>query len=193
MLRWVSGVLLLSMVAACSGSADLQDAPVPLGDFKLGHNIVVASKAQQGPLSRNASETLLVDTVKAAVAERFGRYDGDSLYHFGVSVEGYILALPGVPVVAAPKSVLIINLTVWDDEAGKKLNDEPHQITVFETFGADLIVGSGLTMTAEEQLVILSQNAVKAIETYLVRQQAEQGWFTPDPETGPADAAEVAS
>lgn len=193
MLRWVSGVLLLSMVAACSGSADLQDAPVPLGDFKLGHNIVVASKAQQGPLSRKASETLLVDTVKAAVAERFGRYDGDSLYHFGISVEGYILALPGVPVVAAPKSVLIINLTVWDDEAGKKLNDEPHQITVFETFGADLIVGSGLTMTAEEQLVILSQNAVKAIETYLVRQQAEQGWFTPDPATGPAVAAEVAS
>ncbi len=192
MLRWVSGVLLLSMVAACSGSADLQDAPVPLGDFKLGHNIVVASKAQQGPLSRKASETLLVDTVKAAVAERFGRYDGDSLYHFGISVEGYILALPGVPVVAAPKSVLIINLTVWDDEAGKKLNDETHQITVFETFGTDLIVGSGLTMTAEEQLVVLSQNAVKAIETYLVEQQAEQGWFTPDPATVSADASEVA-
>lgn len=192
MLRWVSGLLLLSMVAACSGSADLQDAPVPLGDFKLGHNIVVASKAQQGPLSRNASEKLLVDTVKAAVAERFDRYDGDSLYHFGVSVEGYILALPGVPVVAAPKSVLIINLTVWDDEAGKKLNDEPHQITVFESFGTDLIVGSGLTMTAEEQLVVLSQNAAKEIENYLVEQQAEQGWFKPDPAKISSEAADVA-
>lgn len=181
MLRWVSGLFILSVVAACSGSADLKDPPAPLGDFKLVHNIVVASKAYQGPVSRKASEELLASTMKAAIAERFDRYDGDSGYHFGISVEGYVLAISGVPLVA-PKSVLIINLTVWDDEAGKKLNEEPQQITVFETFGADLILGSGFTMSAEEQLVILSQNAAKAVENYLVEQQNEQGWFTPDAE-----------
>ena len=103
-----------------------------------------------------------------------------------------ILAIPGIPVVAAPKSALIINLTVWDDEAGKKLNDEPRQITVFETFGTDLIIGSGLTMTADEQLVILSQNAAKEVEKYLVEQRAEQGWFTPDPQTEAVSVPEVA-
>ncbi len=192
MLRWVSGLLMLSVVAACSGSADLKDAPVPLGDFRLEHNIVVASKATQGPLSRKASEEMLANTMKAAIAERFDRYDGASRYHFGISIEGYILAIPGIPVVAAPKSALIINLTVWDDEAGKKLNDEPRQITVFETFGTDLIIGSGLTMTADEQLVILSQNAAKEVEKYLVEQRAEQGWFTPDPQTEAVSVPEVA-
>ena len=182
MQRRVFGLLMVSIVAACSGSADLKDPPVPLGDFSLVHNIVVASKAYQGPLSRKASEEQLANTMKAAIAERFDRYNGASRYHFGISIEGYVLALPGVPVVAAPKSVLIINVTVWDDEAGKKLNDEPHQITVFETFGADLILGSGLTMSADEQLVILSQNAAKEVENYLVEQRNELGWFTPDAE-----------
>lgn len=190
MLRWVSGLLMLLVVAACSGKADLKDPPVPLGDFKLVHNIVVASKAYQGPLSRKASEKLLADTMRGAISERFDRYDGDSRYHFGISIEGYVLAIPGVPVVAAPKSVLIINLTVWDDEAGKKLNDEPKQITVFGTFGAELIIGSGYSMTAEEQLVVLSQNAAKAVENYLVEQRVENGWFSPD--TARPATAEIA-
>lgn len=186
--RWVSGLLMTVALAACNGGADLQDAPVPLGDFKLGHNIVIASKAFQGPLSREASEEMLSETVKAAIAERFDRYDGDRLYHFGISVEGYVLAIPGVPVVAAPKSILIINLTVWDDAAGKKLNEEPHQITVFENFGADMVLGSGFTMSAEEQLEILARNAAKEVERYLVAQQKAQGWFTPDPATASAEA-----
>ena len=143
MLRWISGLLMLSVVASCSGSADLKDPPVPLGDFKLVHNIVVASKAQRGPVSRKVSEELLESTMKAAIAERFDRYDGAGLYHFGISIEGYVLAVSGVPLVA-PKSVLIINLTVWDDAAGKKLNQEPREIVVFETFGTDPMTKFGI-------------------------------------------------
>ena len=30
--------------------------------------------------------------MEAAIEERFSRYDGDSLYHLGISVEGYVLA-----------------------------------------------------------------------------------------------------
>ena len=52
---------------------------------------------------------------------------------------------------------LIFKLTVWDDAAGKKLNDEPEQITVLENLDGDTIVGSGLTKSAEEQLQSLSE------------------------------------
>ncbi|WP_299146878.1 hypothetical protein [uncultured Tateyamaria sp.] len=184
MMRLMFGLVLLGLLGACGGVADLEEAPVPLGDFRLEHNIVVASKATKGPLSRDASEEQLVETVKVAMAQRFGRYEGASRYHFGISVEGYVLAQPGVPLVLAPKSALILNVTVWDDAAGAKLNDEPKQITVLETFGAGSVIGSGFTLNAQEQLDQLSQNAAKAVERYLVKQQAEEGWFVPDPVDG---------
>jgi hypothetical protein len=191
MLRWVFGVTMMALVAACgSGSADLDAPPVSLGDFSLVHNIVVASKAQRGPLSRKATEEQLIETMRAAIAERFDRYDGSARYHFGISVEGYVLATPGVPVVLAPKSILVINLTVWDDALGKKLNEKPEQITVLETFGGDSVIGTGYTLTAQEQLMQLSQNAAKAVERYLVRQQKEQGWFA---STIAADVSETST
>ena len=183
--------MMLVMVAACAGNADLDQAPVPLGDFNLVHNIVVAPKAQRGPLSREATDEQLIESVKSALAERFDRYDGDKRYHFGVSVEGYVLAVPGIPLVVSPKSALILNVTVWDDAAGKKLNEEPKQITVLETFGTGTLIGSGYTLSAEEQLLQLSQNAAKSIERYLVRQHKEEGWFVPDADaesSAPVDA-----
>lgn len=188
MTRWLLGLMMLVALSACASNRDLDEEPVPLGDFRLEHNIVIAESARRGPLSREASEEQLTAAVKDAMAERFGRYDGASRYHFGISVEGYVLAQPGIPLVLAPKSALILNVTVWDDAAGGKLNDEPEQITVLETFGTAPIIGTGYTMTAEEQLKELSQNAAKAVERYLVRQRNEQGWFTPG-ET-PPDASD---
>lgn len=189
MIRLVLGLVMLAGLAACASSRDLNEPPVPLGDFRLEHNIVIANNAQRGPLSRPASEEQLSAAVKDAMAERFGRYDGASRYHFGISVEGYVLAQPGVPLILAPKSALILNVTVWDDEAGGKLNDEPEQITVLETFGTAPIIGTGYTMTAEQQLKELSQNAAKAVERFLVKQRKEQGWFTPDSSTASENAA----
>lgn len=182
MVKLLRSLVFLVVLGACSGAADLSDPPVPLGDFKLGHNVVVAPKAQKGPFSRDVTEAELVEAMTSAIAERFERYEGNSLYHFGISVEGYVIAAPGVPLVLSPKSILIINLTVWDDAAGKKLNEEVHQITVLETFGSGAILGSGFTMTKEEQLKQLSQNAAKAVQTYLVKQRNEQGWFPAAPE-----------
>lgn len=176
----LTALMMVLLVGACSGSADLKDAPVPLGDFNLEHNIVVAPNPQRGPLSRRATDEQLIDAVRVAMAERFDRYEGASRYHFGISVEGYVLAVPGVPLVVSPKSALILNVTVWDDAAGKKLNEKPKQITVLETLGAGSLIGSGYTLSAEEQLVQLSQNAAKAVERYLVRQMKEEGWFAPD-------------
>jgi hypothetical protein len=177
MMRKTCALLLVGALAACNGASDLNKAAVPLGDFQLGHNIVVAPKVQKVPLCREMDTETMTKMLQEAVAERFERYDGDRLYHFGISIEGYCLAPPGVPVVAAPKSVMIIRITVWDDAKNKKLNSKAHQITVFESLDQGPLVGSGYTKTAEEQFKNLSQNAVKQIENYLVRQNREKGWF----------------
>lgn len=183
MVRILSALISIVVLSACNGASDLDKPAVPLGDFNLYHNIVVAPKVQKLPISREVSEEVLTTAVKDAIAERFDRYDGARNYHFGVSVEGYVLAPPGIPLVLAPKSIMILNLTVWDDAAGKKLTEEPHQITVFESLDQGPIVGSGYTKTAEEQLKNLSQNAAKSIENYLVKQNKAEGWFE-----RPADA-----
>lgn len=177
--------LLLGVVvlAGCAGQGDLNQKPVPLGDFSLGHNVVVASKMQMGPVSRKATEEEWVASLTKAIDDRFGeaRYSGDKLYHIGVSVEGYMLAPVGVPVVYKPKSALIVNVTVWDDAAAKKYNEEPYQVTVLEDADTEsFVVGSGATRTKEEQMAGLSYNAVKAIETWMAEQHEKWGWFTPN-------------
>ncbi|WP_198586208.1 hypothetical protein [Roseovarius salinarum] len=184
------------VVAGCTNPNDLDGPTADLGDFHLGHNVVVAPNLTQGPASRKASKEEWIESMKAAIDERFSRYDGDSLYHLGISVEGYVLAIPGVPVVASPKSVLIIKVTAWDDAAGKKLNEEPEQITVVETLSGETVLGSGLTQSKEQQMRNLSRNASKRIETWLVQQHARHGWFDADEaateEPAPA-AAETAA
>lgn len=177
MMRIVALIFLLFGVAACTNSNDLDQAPAELGNFQLGHNIVVAPKMTKGPLSREATKEEWIASLTGAIAERFGRYEGEKLYHFGVSVEGYVLAQPGIPIVASPKSVLIVNLTVWDDAKGLKLNEKPEQITILESFSGKSLMGSGLTQSKEEQMQNLSRNAAKVIQDYLVRRNAEEGWF----------------
>jgi hypothetical protein len=174
LLAMLGAILLLT---ACTNPNDLDEAPVDLGDFRLGHNVVVASKMTRGPLSREASEDEWKEAMTSAIDERFGRYQGDKLYHLGVSVEGYVLAQPGIPLVASPNSVLILLVTVWDDAAGGKMNTPPEQITIMETISGNTILGSGLTQSKEVQMRNLSRNAAKQIETFLVRRRAADGWF----------------
>ncbi len=164
-------------LAACAGKGDLQEPPVPLGDFALGHNVVVAPNLVKGPVSRDASQEEWIAAVEKAISDRFDRYEGARLYHLGLSVEGYVLAQPGIPVVLSPKSVLIVRVTAWDDEAGRKLNEEPHQLTVLESLSGETVVGSGLTQSKEKQMENLSYNLAKQVERWLVRMNAENGWF----------------
>ena len=89
MLRKLFAVAMLGLLAACADISDLNEAPADLGQFKLGHNVVVASKMRQALLSREASEEEWVAALTSAIDERFGRYDGDRLYHLGISVEGF--------------------------------------------------------------------------------------------------------
>ena len=177
MYRLIALLASVILLAACTNPNDLDEAPVDLGDFRLGHNVVVASKMTRGPLSREASEEEWKEAMTSAIDARFGRYEGDKLYHLGVSVEGYVLAQPGIPVVASPNSVLIVLVTVWDDAAGGKMNTPPEQITIMETISGNTILGSGLTQSKEVQMRNLSRNAAKQIENFLVRRRASEGWF----------------
>ncbi len=167
-------------ISACTNANDLNEPPVYLGNFHFGHNGVVAPNLTRGPASREATKEEWIDAVTGALDARFGRYEGTRFYNLGVSVEGYVLAIPGIPVVAAPKSVLIVRVTAWDDANAKKLNEEPKVITALETLSGETIVSSGLTQSREQQIDNLSRNAAKLIELWLVEQNEEFGWFEDD-------------
>lgn len=192
MIKRMLAFVALCVVAACSSTADLAEKPKPLGNFAFGYNVVVANNMVKGPLSRDAEPEEWVEALEKAVGTRFERYEGDRLYHFGVSVQGYVLAQPGVPVVASPKSVLIVNLDVWDDAKGEKLNAEPKQITVLERTSGETFIGSGLTQSKEQQMQNLSENAARLIKNYLERQHKQEGWFVPAVEAAPEVTEEAA-
>lgn len=188
MIRIFALLISLALFAGCTATTP-QDPLVSLGEFRLEHNIVIASKTKKVPLSRTATEDEWVNALTNAVGERFGQYQGSQRYHFGISVEGYALAPKGIPLVFSPKSALTINVTVWDDAAGKKLNDKVEQMTIFETTsGGSFLVGSGYTRTKEQQMQGLSRNAVGRIEEWLLEQHTTHGWFAKKPgsETDPA-------
>lgn len=157
----------LTALAAC-GASDLEEPPVPLGNFALGLNIVVADNVQKVPISRDATVEEWEAVMKDAVQQRFGRYSGTKLYNIGISVDGYALAPPGIPVVAAPKSVLVITANIWDDAAQLKLNEEGKQFTVFESLSGETVIGTGLTRNKKQQMEALSYNAVKRVEQWIL-------------------------
>jgi hypothetical protein len=172
------------LLAGCAGS-DLAEPPVPLGDFRLGLNVIVADNVQKVPISREATPEEWKAVMTEAVADRFGRYEGSKLFNIGISVDGYALAPPGIPVVAAPKSVLVVTANVWDDAAQKKLNAEGKQFTVFESLSGETVIGTGLTRTREQQMEALAYNAVKRVEEWFLENPE---WFGLPPAPGPTDA-----
>ena len=163
-----------TLLSACAPKDDLAEVPVPIGDFYLGHNVVLADKAQKGPLSRDASAEELQTALQGAVQARMGRYQGDLYYHLGINIDAYALALPGIPVVAKPKSILVASVTVWDDAKGVKINPEPKQFYVFESTTPETFISSGLTQTKEQQLSNLSTNMARKIEDWL---RENEDWF----------------
>ncbi len=175
-MRHLFALLVLTVLAACAAD-DLSQPPEDFGAFALGYNIVVAKNAKAIGPSRTATPEEWEAALKEAIGARFDRYDGDKLYHIGIGIDGYALAVPGVPVVLSPKSVLAITVDVWDDTAGRKINAEPKKFTVFERLSGETVVGSGLTQTKEQQMANLSVNAARLINDWLIENAA---WFTPE-------------
>ncbi|MBK0327720.1 hypothetical protein I5535_10445 [Rhodobacteraceae bacterium F11138] len=180
MIRILTLLAGLALVAACN-TGPQDRTPDSLGEFKLGHNIVVADKMRQGPISRDATAEEWETNIRDAVQARFGGFDGDQLYHFGISVEGYMLAPEGF--IYNPRSMLVINVTVWDDAANRKLNDEVHQITVVEdSTAATFFKGSGRERTKQEQMDGLTANALDQLGDWLVEMNETEGWFAAKPD-----------
>ena len=75
MYRILTALTLALGLSACGEFKDLQEPPEPMGDFLLGHNIVVAPDPVPGPLTRPATEEEWQESITAAIDERFGRYD----------------------------------------------------------------------------------------------------------------------
>jgi hypothetical protein len=158
--------VIVGLLSACAQQS-VVEPPVALGDFRLGHNIVVADNPQKVPISRDADPKDWDDSLTAALQNRLGRYEGEKFYNLGVSVDAYALAPPGIPLVLSPKSVLVVTATLWDDAAGNKLNEKGEQFTVFEGLDGETMLGSGITRTGAEQMEKLSFNAAKRIERWL--------------------------
>ncbi len=188
-IRPIAFSFVLLALAACQKS-DLAEPPVPLGPFRLGLNIAVADNIQKVPISREATKAEWEAAIEKAVQDRFGRYQGDKLYDIGIAIDGYALAPPGIPVVLKPKSILVITANIWDDAAKKKLNPEGKQIMVFEKASPETFIGSGLTQSKEKQMEILSYNAIKKVEQWLL---TNPEWFGLPPKGTKAASAPTAS
>lgn len=179
-------------LAGCAGE-NLDAPPEPLGDFRLGLNVVVGETAREVPPTRAATAEEWEASLEAAIDRRFSRYRGEGEYHLGVSVDAYALAIPGVPVVVKPRSVLVFSVTVWDNATRQKLNGEVKQLTVFESTGfltPESIIGSGLLRDKQEQMDSLSAGAARAIQFWL---KQNEEWFSPDPEIRAAARAATAT
>ena len=178
-LRLGAAIAVLALAACAPPDADLAAPPEPLGAFRLGYNIVVADGVDTTPPSRTVTDAEWKAAFEQAIDDRFSRFDGDQLYHIAVSVNGYFIAPTSIPVVAPTKSVAIIGVTIWDDAAGAKINAEPEIINVFErTDAAGTFIGSGATMSREEQVENIAENGARLIEQWM---RDNPGWFAPRP------------
>ncbi|MEO8243272.1 MAG: hypothetical protein ABI832_13265 [bacterium] len=165
--------LMLVVLAACDTN-DLKKPPVPLGDFVMGLNIVLADTAQVPGISRKVTEEEWVTSMKQAMVDRFGRYDGNHIYNFGINIDGYVLAPPGIPVVASPRSALIITVHVFDDATQTELNPGGKQLTMVEGVSPESFIGSGLTQTKKQQMDKMAYRGALAVQRYLLEHPE---WF----------------
>ena len=183
MLRSLTLLMGFGLLAACETN-DLKKPPVPLGDFVMGHNIAIADTAQVPGISRQATADEWEAAMKQAMVDRFGRYEGSRIYNFGINIDGYVLAPPGVPVVASPRSALIITVHVFDDATQTELNPGGKQLTMVEGISPESFVGSGWTQTKEQQLARMAYRAALSVQNYLL---ANPEWLGLPPKAPPAN------
>lgn len=166
-------ILSLGLLTACEGN-DLKKPPVPLGDFVLGLNITVAANAQAPGISRMVTTEEWETAMEKAMDDRFGRYEGNRIYNFGISIDGYVLAPPGVPVVASPRSALIMTVHVYEDAIQTELNPGGKRLTMVEGVSPESFIGSGWTQNKDQQLARMAYRGALAVQNYLLEHPE---WF----------------
>jgi hypothetical protein len=174
MKAFVAGAMVLLLVgcAADTGTAPALKATEPLGDFKLGIMVVYADKVQQGPMSRDATPLELKTALETELRRRFGSLTGSKFFNMSVAIDAYALAKPGIPLIISPKSALVVTLNVWDDAKQQIITEEDKRFTVLEKFTGKSLIGSGMTMSREEQLAELVQTTADNIEAYMRENEA---------------------
>jgi len=184
LIRYLALMTVVLGLSACTDATQDLSRPVePLGDFRLGHNIVVAPNLEKLLISKEATEEEWIEVMTAAVDKRFSRFSGSRYYHLGISVEQYALAIPA-PLVPS-KSGLGIRVTVWDDAAQAKLNDETHVVRVVQPLPE-------YARTREQQMEALAAEAALWIERWMREQMEEEGWFKSSPSAVPVVTGAVA-
>lgn len=181
MLRILTLITGLALMGACT-QTQVYEEPESLGEFKLRVNYAFADKAVQGPVSRDATPQEWTDAIQNAVDIRLGRYEGAQEYDIGISLEGYMLAPPGVPVIYNPKSTAIVLVNVYD--VGKKeFVAKAKKFQVLEdTTGESALAGSGHTRTKEEQMSGLALKVADRVEEWLAEEHQDNGWFDKRPD-----------
>jgi hypothetical protein len=182
----------LFLLAACDAH-DAGEPPRPMGNFALGLNIVVADTAQTLPISRQAKPEEWKAVMTKAMADRFGSYSGDKLFDFGISIDGYLLAPPGVPIVASPHSALIFTVNVWDDAKQELLVKGGKRMTYVEGVSAESVIGSGWTQSKDVQMKKLAFNAAKMVQNYMLEHPEWLGLTADQVANPPANAATTAA
>jgi hypothetical protein len=176
MLRILAVLASLLTLAAC-GETRLDEPPEDLGAFKMRVSHVYTDKALKWPLSRDAKGADWNKAMETALEARLRRYQGSQEYDVAVTLEGFMLAPPGIPVLVSPKSAVVVNVFVYD-VAQKKYLARKHQMQVFEsTTGESALLGSGHARTRDEQIAGLALNIADELEEYLAEQHTENGWF----------------
>ncbi|WP_417475754.1 hypothetical protein [Leisingera sp.] len=192
MTRIIALFATLSLLVAC-GETRLDEAPEDLGAFQARIVHVYTEKALQWPMSRSADHSEWTDPIKSALETRLRRYEGGQQYDVAVTLEGFMLAPAGVPVLFSPKSVVVVNVFVYDVEQERFLAKK-HQMEIFEsTTGESALVGSGHARSKQEQIQGLAVNIADKVEEWMAEQHREQGWFAPrDSAEDQADPAAAA-
>ncbi|NOD78103.1 MULTISPECIES: hypothetical protein [unclassified Ruegeria] len=191
MLRILTLITGLALMGACT-QTQLYEEPESLGEFKLRVNYAFADKAVQGPVSRDATPDEWTAAIQNAVDIRLGRYEGAQEYDIGISLEGYMLAPPGIPVIYNPKSTAIVLVNVYDVKK-KEFLAKGKQFQVLEdTTGGSALKGSGHERTKEEQMSGLALKVADRVEEWLAEEHLEQGWFDKRPDLiQPLESVEV--
>ncbi|WP_171241348.1 hypothetical protein [Ruegeria sp. HKCCA5491] len=181
MLRILTLITGLTLLGACA-QTQLYEEPESLGEFKLRVNYAFAEKAVQGPVSRDATPDEWTAAIQNAVDVRLGRYEGAQEYDIGISLEGYMLAPPGIPVIYNPKSTAIVLVNVYDVK-NKEFLAKGKQFQVLEdTTGESALTGSGNTRTREEQMSGLALKVADRVEEWLAEEHEDNGWFQRRPD-----------
>ncbi|WP_298849635.1 hypothetical protein [uncultured Ruegeria sp.] len=191
MLRILTLITGLALMAACT-QTQVYEPPESLGEFKLRVNYAFADKAVQGPVSRDATPDEWTKAIQNAVDIRLGRYEGAQEYDVGISLEGYMLAPPGIPVIYNPKSTAIVLVNVYDVKK-KEFLAKGKQFQVLEdTTGGSALKGSGHERTKEEQMSGLALKVADRVEEWLAEEHDENGWFDKRPNLiQPLDSSEL--